>query len=88
MAKRSVDMSRLSRVSKTDASAAVPFASARSVQTMSAAKPMGLTVVLEAEDYAALRNYCLRRELGTGKRLTHREVMVSALRAYLASEPA
>ena len=45
-----------------------------------------LTVKLEGDTYAALRTYCYEQERATGARLTHQQVMVQALKDFLAKE--
>lgn len=47
-----------------------------------------LTVKLDGETYAGLRAYCYGEEQARGRRLTHQDVMVEALRTYLAARSA
>jgi hypothetical protein len=88
MAKPRVDMDKLG-IPKAAAAAAVPFAKPPAPEP---ARPVGngksLTVKLEAEDYWALRDYCLQQERATGQRVTHQQVMVNALRALLEQRAA
>ena len=82
MAKPRADLDKLS-ISKTTASAAVPFAAIRERTVAPAGGPKSLTVKLDAEDYWALRDFCAKRERETGQRVTHQEVMVTALHELL-----
>jgi hypothetical protein len=89
MAKPRVEMDKLAGIPKAAAAAAVPFA--RSPSPPDHAPPgagKSLTVKLEAADYWALRDYCTRQERTTGQRVTHQQVMVSALRGLLRRKAA
>jgi hypothetical protein len=79
-------------ISKAKAAETVPFAASALPGAPVApppAPPTGssgvksLTVKLDSADYAALRAYCYEQERVTGGRLTHQQVMVQALRAFL-----
>jgi len=75
-------------ISKGKAAEAMPFASSAAIPP--AAPPMtgapkSLTVKLDGDLYAALRTYCYEQERATGARMTHQEVMVTALRALLSA---
>ena len=88
MAKPRGDMGTLG-IPKSQASAAVPFASpAQPAVPSTEAGPAGksLTVKLDGADYWALRDYCIAREKATGTRVTHQQVMVEGLRALLRAE--
>ena len=87
MAKPRVDMDRLS-IPKAAASAAVPFAGAPSPEPTPLGSGKSLTVKLEATDYWALHDYCTQQERATGKRVTHQQVMVTALQALLGRRAA
>jgi hypothetical protein len=87
MAKPRVDMDRLS-IPKAAASAAVPFAPPPSPEPAPPGGGKSLTVKLEATDYWALRDYCTQQERATGQRVTHQQVMVTALRALLGRRAA
>lgn len=74
-------------ISKAKAADTVPFA-----QTGTATIAPGglggvksLTVKLDGDTYAALRTYCYEQERATGTRLTHQQVMVTALTTFLAN---
>jgi hypothetical protein len=84
MPKPRVDMDKLG-IPKATASAAVPFA-----KPPASAPGLGksLTVKLEAADYWALRDYCTQQERATGKRVTHQDAMVAALRGLLGRQAA
>lgn len=84
MAKKPVGDLGAMAISKAKAVEAVPFS------TGSQATPIGggvksLTVKLEADTYAALRAYCYEQERSTGTKLTHQQVMVRAIKAFLAN---
>lgn len=87
MAKPRVDMDRLS-IPKAAAAAAVPFAGTPPPDQAPPGGGKSLTVKLEAADYWALRDYCIRQERTTGKRVTHQQVMVTALQALLGRKAA
>jgi hypothetical protein len=71
-------------ISKAKAVEAVPFGTvAQPLPAIGSVK--SLTVKLDADTYAALRAYCYERERSTGGRLTHQQVMVEALKAFLAN---
>lgn len=78
-------------VPKQTATLAVPheapgFASQVAANTdrpISSTGPRALTVKLDGPLYARLRDYCHARERGTTRRVTHQQVMVDALLAYL-----
>ena len=73
-------------ISKAKAADAVPFGESTAP---AAHQPTGiggvksLTVKLEGSMYAELRAYCYEREQATGSKLTHQQVMVQALKAFL-----
>jgi hypothetical protein len=71
-------------ISKTKAAEAVPFSTA-SQAVPAAGGVKSLTVKLEADVYAALRAYCYEQERHTGNRVTHQQVMVEAIKAFLAN---
>jgi hypothetical protein len=85
MAKPRVDRDKLG-VPK--AAAAVPFAKLPASEPAPPGSGKSLTVKLEAADYWALRDYCMQQERATGKRVTHQQVMVAALRALLRQRAA
>lgn len=87
MPKPAGDMSFLS-VPKSAAQSATPFQrpSEPDVPVPVVGEPKSLTVKLTAGDYRALRDLCVDRERETGKRATHQEIMVEALRMLLAKE--
>jgi hypothetical protein len=82
MAKPRVDMDKLG-IPKAAAAAAVPFAKPPPSESAPPGSGKSLTVKLEAADYWALRDYCTQQERATGQRVTHQQVMVSALRDLL-----
>lgn len=84
MAKPRVAMDKLGKPK----AAAVPFAKSPSSDPVPPGGDKSLTVKLEAADYWALRDYCTRRERATGRRVTHQQVMVAALRAILGRKAA
>jgi hypothetical protein len=49
--------------------------------------PKALTVKLDGAAYRRLRRYCQEQEEATGRRVTHQEVMVEALAAFLSGRP-
>jgi len=68
---------------------AMAISKAKAAETMPFGKPApvsakSLTVKLDGDLYAELRTYCYEHERSTGTRLTHQQVMVEALKAYLA----
>jgi hypothetical protein len=71
-------------ISKTQAAGAVPFAAAQPGQGASGGGVKSLTVKLDGPLYAELRAYSFERERALGKRVSHQEIMVQALRAFLA----
>jgi hypothetical protein len=81
-------MSRLTSISKNQASAAVPFAGARAPGPESSEPEKSLTVKLKLSDYWALRDFCTEQERVSGRRVTHQEAMVTALHAMLGRGPA
>jgi hypothetical protein len=87
MAKPRADLDKLG-IPKSEASAAVPFAKPPPDRAPAAGGPKSLTVKLEAVDYWALRDYCTQRERETGQRVTHQEVMVTALHGLLGRRTA
>jgi hypothetical protein len=87
MAKPRADMDRLS-IPKDAASAAAPFAGAASPELAPPGSGKSLTVKLEAADYWALRDYCTQQERATRQRVTHQQVMVTALRTLLGRRAA
>jgi hypothetical protein len=71
-------------ISKASAAEAVPFSTSAAQVARAAAGPQkSLTVKLDGGTYAALREYCYARERESGSRLTHQQVMVAALKAFL-----
>lgn len=77
-------------ITKTKAAATAPFTEslpASASQTTGGGSIKSLTVKLEGATYAQLRAYCYERERATGSRLTHQQVMVQALQAFLAHPP-
>jgi hypothetical protein len=87
MAKPRVDMDKLG-IPKATASAAVPFARPPSPEPPPPGGGKSLTVKLDASDYWALRDYCTQQERATGQRVTHQQVMVTALRDLLGRRAA
>lgn len=85
MAKRPEgDLASMS-ISKAKAAGTVPFAApATAAPAVGAGGVKSLTVKLEGDTYAALRTYCYEQERATGSRLTHQQVMVQALKDFLA----
>ena len=77
------DLDKLS-IPKAAASAAVPFSQPPERVSTAAGGQKSLTVKLDAADYWALRDFCSQQERQTGKRVTHQEVMVTALHELLA----
>jgi len=72
-------------ITKAAAANTAPFAAEAPVMPAPVAGPAkSLTIRLEGDLYAALRDYCYQRERATGSRVTHQEVMVSALKGLLA----
>jgi hypothetical protein len=71
-------------ITKAKAAETVPFGATQAPVAPSSLEPKSLTVKLDGATYAELREFCHQREVRTGRRLTHQEVMVSALKAYLA----
>jgi hypothetical protein len=69
-------------ISKAKAASAVPFAEAPSPGY----GVKSLTVKLDAGLYALLREHCFAQEKATGKRISHQDVMVAALRMLLDSD--
>jgi hypothetical protein len=77
---------------KQAAAETVPFSAppAAALPTPVAASPVdvalaakSLTIKLDGPLYAALRNHCHAEEMKRGKRVTHQEVMVEALKRLL-----
>lgn len=74
-------------ISKAKAADTAPFARASGpAQQTTVGGVKSLTVKLEGDVYAGLREYCYDQERATGSRLTHQQVMVQALKAFLASK--
>lgn len=74
-------------ITKARAAGTVPFAPlARPATAPAGGGVKSLTVKLEADIYAALRAYCYEQERAQGSRVTHQQVMVQALEAFLASQ--
>jgi hypothetical protein len=69
-------------ISKAKAVDTVPFGVPPSAPSAGFAVK-SLTVKLEGDLYASLRAHCYEQERVRGTRLTHQEVMVSALKAFL-----
>lgn len=67
-------------ISKEKAAGTVPFGGA----PIAGGGVKSLTVKLEGDTYAELRTYCYEYERRTGARLTHQQVMVQALKSFLA----
>jgi hypothetical protein len=73
-------------ISKAKAADTVPFAPAAAPAAPAphaGGAVKSLTVKLEGSLYAALRTYCYEQEQATGSKLTHQQVMVEALKAFL-----
>ena len=75
-------------ISKAKAVDTVPFAVH---QPTSLLTPLGrpaksLTVKLDGETYDQLRDYCHGKEKATGRRMTHQEVMVTAVKELFRLE--
>ena len=70
-------------ISKAQAADAKPFAAAPPPAATGAGS--SLTIKLDAAMYAALREFCYARERATGKRATHQQIMVEALREFLTA---
>ena len=87
MPKPRVDMDKLG-IPKATASAVVPFAKPPAPAAVAPGLGKSLTVKLEAADYWALRDYCAQQERATGKRVTHQDAMVAALRGLLGRQAA
>lgn len=87
MTKPRVDMDKLG-IPKAAAAAAVPFARSPLPEQTPPGNGKSLTVKLEAADYWALRDYCTQQERVTGQRVTHQQVMVTALRDLLGRRAA
>lgn len=73
---------------KAKAAAMVPFSDGDAAATaVASAEPApsakSLTIKLEGPLYAALRQFCHAKELERGRRVTHQEVVVDALRKHL-----
>lgn len=74
-------------LSKAKAAAAVPFGeTSPGLPQAPGGGVKSLTVKLEGDIYAALRAYCYEQERATGSRLSHQQVMVKALKDFLAKE--
>ncbi len=72
-------------ISKAKAAAARPFATGQpAAADVSRGSVKSLTVKLDGGTYAALRAYCYEQERVAGSRLTHQQVMVEALKTFLA----
>jgi hypothetical protein len=73
-------------ISKAKAAGTVPFAAGARTPAPGGGGVKSLTVKLEGDTYAALRTYCYEQERATGARLTHQQVMVQALKDFLAQK--
>ena len=73
-------------ISKARAADTVPFAAGTRAPAPGSGGVKSLTVKLEGDTYAALRTYCYEQERATGARLTHQQVMVQALKDFLAQK--
>ena len=71
-------------ISKAKAAAARPFATGQPAAADSVGSVKSLTVKLDGGTYAELRAYCYEQERIAGSKLTHQQVMVEALKAFLA----
>jgi hypothetical protein len=69
-------------ISKAKAVEAVPFSTVAQPPP-AAGSVKSLTVKLDAGLYEALRAYCFEQGRNSGTRLTHQQVMVEALKAFL-----
>ena len=63
--------------------ASTPFATQQPAAPSAVGQDKSLTVKLKADTYAALRAYCYEQERATGTRVTHQQVMVTALKTFL-----
>ncbi len=75
-------------ISKAAAADTAPFSTAPALPPAApagSATSKSLTVKLDGDLYAALRTYCYEQERSTGSRLTHQQVMVTALRTLLSA---
>jgi hypothetical protein len=71
-------------ISKAKAADTAPFSQpARPPLPANVGGIKSLTVKLDGDVYASLRAYCYEQERATGARLTHQQVMVEALKAFL-----
>ena len=74
-------------ITKAKAAETAPFSrTERADPPAPAASVKSLTVKLDGGTYAALRAFCYEQERATGARVTHQQVMVKALQAYLESQ--
>jgi hypothetical protein len=73
-------------ISKAKAADTVPFGAGARAPAPGVGGVKSLTVKLEGDTYAALRTYCYEQERATGARLTHQQVMVQALKDFLAQK--
>lgn len=73
-------------ITKAKAGATVPFEQAAPSTPSGGGAPVSLTIKLDGPTYAALRKYCHEKEMERGKRVTHQEVAVTAMRALLGIE--
>jgi len=71
-------------ISKAKAVEAVPFSTVAQ-PLPAAASVKSLTVKLDGDTYEALRAYCYEQGRSSGTRLTHQQVMVKALKGFLAN---
>jgi hypothetical protein len=81
MATKKPDLGAMT-ITKAAAAGTLPFA--ENPAPADAAHPAkSLTIKLDGSLYAALREYCHRTERERGRRITHQEVLVAALKPYI-----
>jgi hypothetical protein len=71
-------------ISKAEAADVAPFAVRQPIAGAGSVK--SLTIKLDGNTYAALREHCYAQERATGSRATHQQVVVEALKAFLAGQ--
>jgi hypothetical protein len=73
-------------ISKAKAVETVPFGSApQPAPVTGPAATKSLTVKLEVPLYYEMKEFCHKREVSTGRRLSHQDAMIEGLRMLLAT---
>jgi hypothetical protein len=72
-------------ISKTKAAETVPFGAPSRVAAAGPVATKSITVKLEVPLYYEMKEFCHKREVSTGKRLSHQDAMIEGLLMLLAT---